>query len=500
MSNFKKNDQIIGETKSTGRKTSTPKSNLKGTPKANSTGKKRERPLSPTDNTLTDQNKRMHMEQNIVEAGAVGGNNMPEEVPINPELTELKRQIFAGFACMLDPIKQEIKDIKEDQRILFDSEKFTNETKIERRFVQTNEKQRKLENRISILEDKLLEKNVIFQGIYEDEYEDRADIKTQIVKAMATTMTGADFDEKKKAAGKTSIDTVERVGKYHPLRTRPVKVKFLEKKDVDNLFRNRKKLPKGVFIENEFSRATEKERRLVRPILKAARRSEKYKGKVRMDGQHLVIDGKHYHRQNLHTLPVDLDPIEASSKTNETILGFFGELHPFSNFHPCRFTIDGQEFHSSEQFIQMKVAEYFEDDIAKERILNAEDAQDCKDISKDINNFNKHEWSKVAEKLCEPGITQKFLQNERLLAHLMNTGSKVIVESSHDDVWGTGQHLNGKEALNKSKWTSPGILGKILMSIRDRQVEPYLMGTEAASTNTEHGSQEEMELNQSNLT
>ena len=422
---------------------------------------------------------------------------MPDEIPLNPELTELKRQIFKGFACMLDPLKQEINEIKEDQKILFNSDKFTNETKIEKRFVQTDEKQRKLENRISLLEDKLLEKNVIFQGIHEEEYEDRADIKTQIVKAMATTMTGADYDEKKKAAGKTSIDTVERVGKYHPLRTRPVKVKFMEKRDVDHLFRNRKKLPKGVFIENEFSRATEKERRLVRPILKAARRSEKYKGKVRMDGPHLVIDGKHYHRQNLHTLPDDLDPVEASSKTNDTILGFFGELHPFSNFHPCKFTLDGQDFHSSEQFIQMKAAEYFEDDIAKQRILNAEDAQDCKDISKDINNFNRHEWSKVAERLCEPGITQKFLQNERLLAHLMDTGNKVIVEASHDDVWGTGQHLNSKDALNKLKWTSPGIMGKILMSVRDRQVEPYLIGTEPAAT--EHESQEDMELNQPSL-
>ena len=67
LSNFKKNDQIIGELKSTGRKISTPKSSATSTPKTNS-GKKRERPLSPTDNALTDH-KRIHMEQNIIEAG-----------------------------------------------------------------------------------------------------------------------------------------------------------------------------------------------------------------------------------------------------------------------------------------------------------------------------------------------------------------------------------------------------------------------------------------------
>ena len=143
-----------------------------------------------------------------------------------------------------------------------------------------------------------------------------------MIKAIANTMTGENYESKKTLAGQTSIDSVERLGKYNPLRTRPVKVKFREKKDVDHLFKNRKKLPKGVFIEQEFSRSTEKERRLIRPGLRAARRQEKYKGKVRMEGPHLVVDSKHYHRLNLHTLPADLVPIEATSKTTDTILGF----------------------------------------------------------------------------------------------------------------------------------------------------------------------------------
>ena len=199
-----------------------------------------------------------------------------------------------------------------------------------------------------------------------------------------------------------------------------------------------------------------------------------------MEGPHLVIDGKHYHRQNLHTLPADLDPSEATSKTTDTILGFFGELHPFSNFHPCKFTCEGYEFHSSEQFIQMKAAEYFEDDIAKDHIMKAEDAQDCKEISRDINNFNRKVWSAVAQRLCEPGITEKFAQNANLLSYLMDTGNKTIVESSYDDIWGTGQHISTKEALIRNKWTSVGLLGKILIGIHDKQIEPFLLGSENA--------------------
>ena len=111
------------------------------------------------------------------------------------------------------------------------------------------------------------------------------------------------------------------------MRPRPVKVKFREKKDVDHLFKNRKELPRGVFIDKEYSKSTEKERRLLRPVLNAARRLEKYKGRCRLEGPHLVVEGKHYHCQNLHTLPADLDTVAATSKSNETVLGFFGELH-----------------------------------------------------------------------------------------------------------------------------------------------------------------------------
>ena len=426
-------------------------SNNSRTPKAHnysttssSSAKKRNRPVSSPD-FASAHTKRAHMdnstEENKNNSGTSQGvnNEAQAPVPLNPELTELKRQIFAGFETLLAPIKQEIKELKDDQKILFECDKSINKSKIEKKFVQNEERHKKLETRISLLEDQLLEKNVIFQGIHEEEYEDRSDIKVQIIKAIANTMEGDDFEAKKTLAGQTSIDSVERVGKFNPLRTRPVKVKFREKKDVDHLFKNRKELPRGVFIDKEYSRSTEKERRLLRPVLNAARRLEKYKGRCRLEGPHLVVEGKHYHRQNLHTLPVDLDTVASTSKSNDTAYGFFGELHPFSNFHPCKFSWDGTEYNSSEQFIQTKKAEYFDDGIARERILAAEDAQDCKEIARDINNFDKREWSSVAEQLCEPGIAQKFLQNRKLMTTLLETGNKTLVESSFDDMgnWNT---------------------------------------------------------------
>ena len=101
------------------------------------------------------------------------------------------------------------------------------------------------------------------------------------------------------------------------------------------------------------------------------------------------IDGKKYHWYNIHTLPVQLGPSEVTSVSDEERIGFFIELNPFSNFHQCVFVVDGLEYHCSEQFIQATKAEYFGDNIAKERILRCEDAMDSKEISMDITNYNK---------------------------------------------------------------------------------------------------------------
>ena len=279
LSNFVKGEKIIK--KITGKSPcSNPSQKHPSTPGSlnASPSRKRIRPLSPNNNSDIESNKRAHLDKEME-------NNTTEDhdtstVPLNPERTELKRQIFAGFETLLAPIKKEIKELKDDQKTLFEGQTTTCAPKIERKFVQSEERHKKLESRISRLEDQLLEKNVIFQGIHEEEYEDKSDIKAQIVKAIANTMDGEDYDAKKSLAGQTSIDSVERVGKYNPLRIRPVKVKFREKKDVDNLFKNRKKLPRGVYIDKEYSRTTEKERRLLRPVLNIGRKMGKYKGNI----------------------------------------------------------------------------------------------------------------------------------------------------------------------------------------------------------------------------
>ena len=204
----------------------------------------------------------------------------------------------------------------------------------------------------------------------------------------------------------------------------------------------------------------------MRPIVKAAHKIDEYKGNCRLEGPYLKLNGKRYHQLNVHTLPDKLHPVEVTSIHDDHSIAFFGELNPFSNFHPCQFSLDGIDYHSTKQFIQLKKGEFFKDDIAKERILHCEDAMDSKDISKNITNFNKREWSKAAEELCLPGIRAKFFQNPGLMAVLLNTENKNMVESSYDELWGTGLPLSDPAALDESQWKSVGLLGKMLITVR----------------------------------
>ena len=437
----------------------------KSTKGANTTQKKwgRTDNKSPSDTTEKPPSKKQNTGMSEPKT------NDDNKVTTNADLMALERRLFAGIAQLIDPLKKDIEDLKNNSGCVNCDDSAT--VKINKKFQVNEEKQKKIEDQLNLIEDQLLEKNTIFQGIRESEYEDRDNVKIQVIKTLANIMEGDTDDEKKNKAGQTPIESVERLGKFNPQRTRPIKVKFVEKQDAIHVLRNKRKLPTGIFAEREYSKGTEKERRLVRPVLKAARKMDKYKGKVHMSGPHIVIDGKHFHRHNIHTLPLDLEATSVTSKSDDATYAFFGELNPLSNFHSCTFTYEGEEFHSSEKLIQYKKAEYCNDEPAMRRILASSDAQDSKEIARDITSYNHSSWNEHAEDLCYEGIKAKYMQNPNLLNHLLETGNRTIIEACTDETWGAGVTLGDKNCLNPTKWTSKGILGKMLMRIRDSCTE-----------------------------
>ena len=133
----------------------------------------------------------------------------PKQKELNPDHEELKRQIFAGIKLMLDPIKEDIEQIKPDQHGLKEDTDSCTGKQLKRLIIKNEEKQKKIETQISALENQLLEKSVIFQGLEEDEYEDIQDMKTKIISAIANVSTGNTPEERKEIAKKTPINSVE---------------------------------------------------------------------------------------------------------------------------------------------------------------------------------------------------------------------------------------------------------------------------------------------------
>ena len=54
---------------------------------------------------------------------------------------------------------------------------------------------------------------------------------------------------------------------------------------------------------------------------------------------------------------------------------------------------------------------------------------------------------------------------------LLNTGDGIIAEATYDKLWGTGVPLHHNNALKQQDWANIGILGEILMKIRDDNSE-----------------------------
>ena len=269
---------------------------------------------------------------------------------------------------------------------------------------------------------------------------------------------------------KLEIRSCKRLGRYSSNRARPISIEFVRKEDIEFILSRKSSLNKGVYADREYPAEVEKKRKILRPILTAAKHSTKYKKRCRMENDLLVIKGKRYGVNELEKLPKSLKPINVTSRSNSTVFGYFGGLNPLSNFFPAPFTYEGRAYHCSEQFIQRQKALLFKDKTALKRIDHATTGHQCKLEGQNISNIAKisnEEWEKKAKDLCLPGIRQKFKENAIPRDTLLKkTKGKRIAECCKDTLWGCGMAIHHEKCLNTLLWTNQGIMGEILETVR----------------------------------
>ena len=125
----------------------------------------------------------------------------------------------------------------------------------------------RLHLKVQTLEDKLIEGNIVFQGVPESLWEASETTKEKILIAISHTISGDNQEDKMQQARQIPIKDMSRIGKYAPMKTQPVLVEFYHKSDAEFLLSNGTHLPQGVYIDHQYSDETEKERRKLRPIL-----------------------------------------------------------------------------------------------------------------------------------------------------------------------------------------------------------------------------------------
>ena len=401
-------------------------------------------------------------------------------IQLSPELEELEQRlnnnmlqnIASSIEAALQPIKDSI------NKILTSSDLITNQEEQIKNLKEENVKLQEdltsvttdlngLKSRLNDLENKALESNLIFQGLNEEINETDEGLKEKIYWNIADTIDRYDQNERLAVARTFTIRRCRRLGKPNPSRSRPVSVEFDRHADADAVYKYRYHLTGGLYVDREFNLETENSRRLLRPILRAAKMKPEYRYKSRMENDKLVIDGRKYGVNDFNLLPQKLHPFEVTTKSNEETLGFSGELCPFSNFYPAQFTHEGIKYNSSEQLIQYKKAMFCGDKTTAMKILGAKTAISCKQLAYQIQNYDHQGWIDQAKEQCRDGIGAKFDQNPVLCRKLLSTGEKTLVESSRDDIWGTGVPLFRWDCLNRTHWKGNGILGTLLMDIRD---------------------------------
>ena len=438
--------------------------------------RKRRQPTGDTPNPQTNKKVNQQTTPPTMDSSTKKTDSiLSDPVELSPELKLLETRLQSKFELSintaLEPIQEQLSklagttDEVAQQQIEIKTLKLENNA-LKKIVTDLQGDYDELKTRLNKLENRSLERNLIFSGIPENRWENDDSRVNTLYRYIANTYEYGTPQEKFAKASSIVIERCKRLGPRDDNRTRPIRVEFASKYDADKLYESRFYMEKGVFIDHEYNKETERARSTLRPILKAAKKIPEYKKKCHLEGAKFILDGKSYSKESLHKLPERISSYNVSTKENDEVVGFFGELSPFSNFHPSPFRYNEQDYHCAKQLIQHEKAKLFGDIETEDKILKARSAIECKQLAYETENYDHNHWISNASRLCKAGIRAKYEQNNSLKKLLLNTGTKKIVECSKDRDWGTGVPLGRFDCLSADKWYSRGILGPLLMEIR----------------------------------
>ncbi|CAF0922522.1 unnamed protein product [Rotaria sordida] len=142
---------------------------------------------------------------------------------------------------------------------------------------------------------------------------------------------------------------------------------------------------------------------------------------------------------------------------------FYRTASPFSNFHPCSFSENEIQFHTTEQYMMYHKAKLFNDNETAEGILQATTPADCKALGRIVKNFDEQLWMDNRTRILSNGIYLKFTENDQLKQVLLKQYGSLLVEAAaNDGIWGVGLKQDNPLIEKRSNWKGLNLLGYIL--------------------------------------
>lgn len=148
---------------------------------------------------------------------------------------------------------------------------------------------------------------------------------------------------------------------------------------------------------------------------------------------------------------------------------------PFSQWYRSPFEINGSTYRTAEHWMMASKAALFQDTAVMAEIMKAKDPSDVKALGRQIAGYDDETWRKVRFQIVCRGSYEKFRQSPELLAYLLDTGDREIVEASpYDKIWGVGMgaaaaatfYREQMLAYDWCEWPGLNLLGEALMAAR----------------------------------
>jgi ribA/ribD-fused uncharacterized protein len=147
---------------------------------------------------------------------------------------------------------------------------------------------------------------------------------------------------------------------------------------------------------------------------------------------------------------------------------FWETTSPFSQWHKCVFNAYGLTFVSAEQYMMFQKALLFNDAAVAKKILEASNPRKQKELGRQVANFNDEIWKTNCRRIVYEANKHKFIQNETLCMHLLETAQSLLVEASPDDsIWGIGLKADDIRARSFDTWQGTNWLGYALTALRE---------------------------------